>query len=148
MNAVTAHQEVRRSRRAILKGQGDLLRCFIDRSGFLTASKSDVVLFLYRRKYALQGITTSDTECLAESATASISCTVLRLYLVWWVADSLSFRSLKAALCKLARIYIKDLEEINRHSIVSFSDDGQCSEVVEEPEGIGCQVDSSADGGL
>jgi hypothetical protein len=68
-------------------------------------------------------------------------------YFVGWCTDAITVGSPEAGFGKLARVEVEDLDGINGHAIVILPDDWQCSQMVEQPQSIGSQIDGTANGG-
>jgi len=62
VNTITAHEQVRADRLAILESEGDVLGCLLDVDGALAAGQGDVLLLLDGGQDALEGVAAGDAE--------------------------------------------------------------------------------------
>lgn len=130
VNAITAHEQVRGGRAAVLECESDVFLRFFDLGRALAAGEGDVLLLLYSRQDTLEGITASNTQGL-----------------VGWVANAFSIWSAKVGCGESGGVNIEDLQIVNFAAIISFADDRESTQVVEKPQGVGCEVDGTANGG-
>ena len=68
-------------------------------------------------------------------------------YLVRWVTNAIAVGSSEAGFSELSGVEVKDFDRVDGHAIVVFADDWESSEVVEQSQSIGCEIDRTTNGG-